>query len=234
MESLPTNRSKGDNARDAIRAVLSVVPMAGGPLQVAFEALFAAPIEKRKEEWLKKLADVVTELGARVDGLTPDRLVQDEVFVTVIMQSSQIALRNHQAEKLEALRNAVLNTVLSTIDEDEKFIFLRLIDQLAPVHLRLLKFLDDPRIWMETHGINNPGWSMGGLSSVLEHCFPTMVGRRDVYDQVIRDLQTEGLVSQGSFTHTTMSGSGMLESRTSPRGRLFLRFITDDLAGAAT
>ncbi|WUR13903.1 hypothetical protein E7V67_002000 [[Empedobacter] haloabium] len=227
MEPLPTKRSKGDYARDTARAAISMVPMAGGPLQVAFEALFSAPIEKRKERWLQQLSEVVVELGARVDELTPERLVQDDVFVTVVMQASQIALRNHQSEKLEALRNAVLNAVLSTIEEDEKFIFLRLIDQLAPVHLRLLKFLDDPGKWMDVHGIGNPGWSMGGVSTVIEHCFPAMAGRREVYDQVIRDLQTEGLVSQGSFAHVTMSGSGMLESRSSPRGRAFLQFITD-------
>jgi hypothetical protein len=114
--------------------------------------------------------------------LTPERLAQDDVFVTVVMQTSQIALRNHQVEKLEALRNAVLNSVLSTIEEDEKFVFLRLIDQLTPLHLRTLKFLDDPGAWMQRHGMQNPGWSMGGVSTVLEHCFPQLRGRRDVYE----------------------------------------------------
>ena len=61
MDPLPTKRSKSDYARDAARAAISMVPMAGGPLQVAFEALFSAPIEKRKEQWLKQLADVVVE-----------------------------------------------------------------------------------------------------------------------------------------------------------------------------
>jgi len=226
MDSLPINRSKLDVARDAARAAISVVPMVGGPLQVAFEALFASPIEKRKEEWLQKLAEVVVELGERVSGLTPERLAQDDVFVTVVMQTSQIALRNHQVEKLEALRNAVLNSVLSTIEEDEKFIFLRLIDQLTPVHLRTLKFLDDPKAWMQRHSMQNPGWSMGGVSTVLEHCFPQLRGRRDVYDQIASDLQTDGLVSSGSFLHVTMTAEGLFGSRTSIRGKAFLTFIT--------
>jgi hypothetical protein len=226
MDSLPVNKTKLDVARDAARAAISVVPMVGGPLQVAFEAIFAAPIEKRKEEWLQNLADVVVELGKRVDELTPERLAQDDLFVTVVMQTSQIALRNHQVEKLEALRNAVLNSVLSTIEEDEKFVFLRLIEQLTPVHLRTLKFLDDPSAWMQRHGVQNPGWSMGGVSTVLEHCFPQMRGRRDIYDQIVSDLQTDGLVGPGSFLHMTMSAGGMLESRTSSRGKAFLAFIT--------
>jgi hypothetical protein len=226
MDSLPTTRGKLDVARDAARAAISVVPMVGGPLQVAFEALFASPIEKRKEEWLKKLAEVVVELGERVAELTPERLAQDDVFVTVVMQTSQIALRNHQVEKLDALRNAVLNSVLSTIEEDEMFIFLRLIEQLTPVHLRTLKFLDDPEAWMRQHGTHHPGWSMGAVSTVLEHCFPHLTGRRDVYDQIVNDLQTDGLVGSGSFLHTTMTADGMLGSRTSTRGKAFLAFIT--------
>lgn len=226
MDDLPVNRSKLDVARDTARAAISVVPVVAGPLQVAFEALFASPIEKRKEEWLQKLADVVVELGERVGELTPERLAQDDVFVTVVMQSSQIALRNHQVEKLEALRNAVLNSVLSTIEEDEKFVFLRLIDQLTPVHLRTLKFLDDPGAWMQRHGMQNPGWSMGGVSTVLEHCFPQLRGRRDVYDQIVSDLQMDGLVGPGSFLHMTMTAEGMFGSRTSTRGKAFLAFIT--------
>lgn len=226
MDDLPVNRGKLDVARDTVRAAISVVPVVGGPLQVAFEALFASPIEKRKEEWLQKLADVVVELGERIGELTPERLAQDDVFVTVVMQSSQIALRNHQVEKLEALRNAVLNSVLSTIEEDEKFVFLRLIDQLTPVHLRTLKFLDDPGAWMQCHGMQNPGWSAGGVSTVLEHCFPQLRGRRDVYDQIVSDLQTDGLVGSGSFLHMTMTAEGMFGSRTSTRGKAFLAFIT--------
>jgi hypothetical protein len=227
LEEIPKTRGALDATRDAARAALSVVPVVGGPLQVAFEALFASPLEKRKEAWLQNLADVVVELGARVDALTPERLAEDEVFVTVVMQASQIAVRNHRVEKLQALRNAVLNSVLSPIDEDDKFIFLRLIDQLAPAHLGLLKFLASPAEWMRVHGIQNPGWSMGSISHVAEHCIPDFGRRREAYDQIVRDLQSEGLVVQGSWMNSSMSGHGMLEGRATQRGTAFLKFITD-------
>ena len=67
-----------------------------------------------------------------------------ENFMTTVTYATIIALRNHQAEKLETLRNAVLNTALSPIvEEDLQHIFLNYIDELTLWHLRVLKFLDN-------------------------------------------------------------------------------------------
>lgn len=227
MDELPTKKSAGDVAREIGRAVVSLIPAAGGPLQIAFENLFASPIERRKEAWLQQLSSVVNEVVGRVAELTPEKLVQNEAFVTVTMQASQIALRTHQHAKLEALRNAVLNAALpNPPQEDEQVIFLRLIDQLTPWHLKVLSILDDPVQWMTRHGVANPGWGIGGPSTVLEHCVPELRGQRETYDQIVRDLQLEGLLGQGQFLHVTMTGGGMVASRTTDRGKRFIRFIT--------
>jgi len=227
MDELPTKKSAGDFAREVGRAVVSIVPAAGGPLQVVFENFFASPIERRKEAWLQQLAGVVKEVEGRVAELTPEKLAENDAFVTVAMQASQIALRNHQQAKLEALRNAVLNAALpNPPQEDEQMIFLRLIDQLTPWHLTVLSLLDSPVRWMERNGVVNPGWGMGGASTVLEHCLPDLRGQRDTYDQIVRELQSDGLIGQGQFLHVTMTGGGMVESRTTDRGKRFIRFIT--------
>jgi hypothetical protein len=189
---------------------------------------FFRPIEKRKQAWLEQLSEVVTEVQRRVEGLTPERLA---AFITVAMQASQMAIRNHQEEKLEALRNAVLNSALpNPPQEDEQMIFLRLIDQLTPWHLRVLGLFiglfNSPVEWMEKNGITYPRWEFGGVSTVIEHCFQDLRGQRDTYDQIVRDLQAEGLVKQGQFLHITMTGNGMVESRTTERGKRFINFIT--------
>jgi len=142
MEKPQKSKSKGDIAREVGRAIISAIPVAGGPIQVVFENVFSAPIEKRKQAWLEELAEVVTELQRRVEGLTPERLAANDAFVTVAMQASQVAIRNHQNAKLEALRNAILNSGMpNPPEEDEQLIFVRLIDQLTPWHLRLLAVL---------------------------------------------------------------------------------------------
>ena len=227
MDKLPKNKSKGDVAREVGRAIVSLVPAAGGPLQVAFENLFASPLEKRKQAWLEQLADVLTEVQARVGDLTPEKLASNEAFVTVAMQASQVAIRNHQQAKLDALRNAVLNAALpNPPQEDEQLIFLRLIDQLTPWHLRVLALLDNPQVWMQRNQVQNPNWSMGGVSTVLEHCLPDLRGQRDIYEQIVRDLQADGLMGQGQFLNLTMTGGGIMESRTTARGKRFIAFIS--------
>lgn len=227
MDDLPIKKSAGDVAREVGRAVVSLVPAAGGPLQVVFENFFTSPIERRKEAWLQQLADVVKEVEGRVAELTPEKLSQNEAFVTAAMYASHIALRNHQQAKLEALRNAVLNAALpNSPQEDEQMIFLRLIDQLTPWHLKVLSVLDNPVHWMARHDVPNPGWGTGGPSAVLEHCLPDLRGQRETYDQIVRDLQSEGLLVQGQFLHVMMTGGGMVGSRTADRGKRFIRFIT--------
>lgn len=228
MENPPDKKQTGDVACEVGKAIISAIPAVGGPLQVLFENIFRDPLEKRRQAWLEQLAGVVTELQEKIEGFTPEKLAENESFITVALQASQIAVRNHQEEKLSALRNAVLNSALpNPPEEDQQIIFLRLIDQLTPWHLRVLALLNNPEKWMQLQNIANPGWGMGGVSTVIEHCLPALRGKREIYDQIVRELQTEGLISQGQFLHITMTGNGMLQSRTSDLGQQFLRFITE-------
>lgn len=227
MDKPPRDKSAGDAAYEIGRALAAAVPSVGGPLQVLFENVFRAPLDKRKEAWLLELVGVIEELRATVDGFRPEMLAENEVFISVALQASQTALRNHQREKLDALRNAVLNSALpSLLSEDEQMIFLRLVDQLTPWHLRLLAFLDDPDQWIRTEKIELP-YIAGALSTVLEACFPDLAGRRDLYGQLVRDLQVEGLAADGSYLHGMMTSQGMVAGRTTDLGKRFLTYISD-------
>lgn len=228
MKKPPEQKSVTDAAYELGRAVASVVPVVGGPLQVLFESIFTAPLERRKAEWLRHVTEVIEEIERRVEGLEAADLGRNEAFITTTMQASQIALRNHQWEKLDALRNAVLNAGLPNApSDDEQAMFVRLIDQLTPWHLRLLVFLDNPATWMTANGSDDPGWSAGAVATVIEHCFPDLRGKRDLYDQLVQDLQVAGLVAQGSYMHGMMTSQGMMASRTTSIGKRFLAFITD-------
>src|SRR5260370_7181085 len=57
-------------------------------------------------------------------------------------------MRSHQREKLQALRNAVLNVAAGTApDENLQLVFLNYLDTLTPLHLTLLDCVADPREW---------------------------------------------------------------------------------------
>ena len=40
---------------------------------------------------------------------------------------------------------------------------------------------------------------------------------------LVRDLQADGLMGQGQFLHVTMTGNGMIQSRTTDRGKRFMK-----------
>ncbi|MDO8207415.1 MAG: hypothetical protein Q7T38_06295, partial [Gallionella sp.] len=85
-----------------------------------------------------------------------------------------------------------------------------------------------PIRWMEQHQIQYPGWGMGGVSAVVEHCFPSLRGKQEIYEQVVRDLQARGLIHQGQFLNLTMTGTGMVESRTTDIGKTFIAYVSED------
>jgi hypothetical protein len=67
--------------------------------------------------------------------------------------------------------------------------------------------------------------TVGGLSTVLEHSIPDLRNRRDIYDQLWKDLYSRGLVNTEGL-HVTMSGSGLATRRTTSLGEALLQFIT--------
>ena len=100
-------QSKGDVAHTLAKAGLSAIPVVGGPAVELFQYLIQPPLEKRRGEWMAQVGEKLQELEAK--GLKLDELQKNEEFVSAVMHASQIALRTHQAAKLDALRNAIIN-----------------------------------------------------------------------------------------------------------------------------
>lgn len=224
----PPERKAGDSIHAVIKSIASAVPYAGGPLSVILETVFAPPLERRREKWFKELGEVVSCLERRAADITPEKLSQNEIFITIALQATQIALRNHHEEKLSALRSAVLHSGLPNGPEEQlQLMFLQFVDELTPTHLAVLAMFNDPLRWMQQAEVQYPSWSVGGVSFVIEHCFSPLRGKREVYEQLIRDLQARGLIHQGQFLNITMTGNGMVESRTTAFGRTFIGYISE-------
>jgi hypothetical protein len=64
-------------------------------------------------KWFTELAEGVEELRQRVDGLDLEALAGNDLFVDVVVTATRTVEHTRQAEKIEALRNAVLNSVAS-------------------------------------------------------------------------------------------------------------------------
>ncbi len=208
------------------KLVLGSVPVAGPVISEVFASIFESPLARRRTEWMYKVTEVLNEL---MDSgvLTEKDLQQNEVFVSTVSQACTIALRNHQEEKLCALRNAVKNTALTTCpEEDFRQLFLNFIDVCTVTHIRLLHLFAGPEAWARANGIEFPsGWHMGGMRQVIEHAYPDLKDRQGLYDPIWKDMYQRGLVTSDSLG-STMSRQGMMSARLTPMGQDLLAFIS--------
>jgi len=228
MEQLPKNATIDDAAGAASLAVAIAAPGTGGPAARFMETILAVPTEARREKWIHEVAEVVMELQKRIENFSLERLSRNDLFVTVTLEAAQIACRNHHEEKLKALKHAVLHAALPDgPGEQLQFMFLRFIDEMTPVHLAILAILDNPPHWMEQHGVVNPKWTAGSVSALIQYCVPPLRGQPEVSEQLVRDLQARGLLDPGQFLRTPTSEAGMMQSRTTAIGRVFLGYISE-------
>jgi hypothetical protein len=105
--------------------------------------------------------------------------------------ASRIAVTTGQQEKLDALRNAVLNAAFPSgdIDADTQAIFLRHIGDLTPSHLHMLKLLVD---------VSSSDTSTDDMVLLYQHRAKFQTARaRGFYEQLDRDLSAAGLIYQG-------------------------------------
>jgi hypothetical protein len=209
--------TKGDTAHAIAKAGLSAIPFVGGPAVELFQYLIQPPLERRRGEWMAEVGEKLLELENR--GVDIEALGQKDEFVSSVMHASQIALRTHQEEKREALRNAVFNVASGqSPGEALEQMFFEWIDSLSVLHLQLLQLFQRPT--------PPPGMSMGGLSNVLEHNMPHLKGHNHIYNQVWKDLYLRGLVNTEGM-NSTMSSQGLAAKRTTEIGDAFLRFISE-------
>lgn len=222
-------RSKAEVGAAIVRAGISSIPIAGGAAAELFDLVIGPSLERRKEDWLKYLAEAVDELRERLDGFDPRDLEGNERFVDAVLAASTIAMKSHQREKLEMLRNALVNSLLPHApDEHEQLTFLRLIDELTPLHVRMLSVLDDPAGWFDRHpDLVRPSFGLSSsVAALIEAALPELRDRRDLYDGIGFDLDQRRLGGGGGSLHTMMTASGAWSSRSTPIGQRFLAFIS--------
>lgn len=222
--------SAADGAISVARTIAGIVPLIGSPLTELVSAIFGSPISKRRDGWLIYVAQGLEEAKARLKDFEPESLTNNEQFISATLQATQIAIRNHQQEKLTALRNAVLNTAIGIdINESVQLMFIEAIDTLTPLHLRILKYFDNPKQYYQDNSLPLPtGMAMGSRSQILELALPEIKGSKELSKLIVNDLSARGFLTGDSTSVTAMvSQSGLFEALSSEMGKTFLKYISD-------
>lgn len=218
-------KGKGDIAHSTVKATLSAVPVFGGPLAELFDSTIAAPLARRRDEWLEDLMSHILELLDRVESLEEDSLANDDQFLSIAMQATAAALKTHEVKKRVALRNAVLNSAAGQSPDDAKaMMFIGWIDQFTEWHVTLLSYIAGPKAFIEAQGGQIRDFQAGSRAHVAKETFPELPD--ELLAQVIRDLHARGLSSSESLGGM-VSGRSMYDAVISSLGREFLSFISE-------
>lgn len=218
---------KKDVAYAVAKAGIGSIPIIGAAASELLQLLVTPPIEKRRNEWMNKIGERLKELEEE-KSLNLEELKDNEIFIDVILQTTQEAIKTSEKEKIEYFKNAILNTAIGEHPElSEIQIFLNFVTDFTIWHMRILKLFDDTPEWFSTHEVSEPNFMEAKLSNILEIAYPELKGRRAFYDLIWNDLERAGFHNTSGL-HTTMTASGLMASRTTDFGKAFLDFISSE------
>lgn len=225
----PPKAGSGDVGYAVVKTGISLIPLAGAPASELLGLIVTPPLEKRRSEWMESIGNALRELEQKINIVLTD-LPKNDKFIDAAMDATQIALRTSEKDKLEALKNALLNSALpNSPDESLRKMFFSFIDTFGVFHIKILELFQNPRKWFPKHGMHYPDIIMSGaLSHLIEKAFPMLSNKRDFYDQIWKDLYLRGLVSIDGL-NVMMTAGGVEQKRTTGIGDAFLNFISNPL-----
>ena len=170
-----TNNS--DKNYNALKALVSSVPAVGSLGVSFFESRIVHPATQRICKFLETLVLEFEELKSKIELVD----FESPAFQTIIIRASEIASRTHQEQKLEALRNVVLNSSISrALEDDILAMFLNWIDDFTELHISILTHLH----YLDRYAPEQ-----------LHIYFPMPEKNKFIYNKVLKDLADQGLIS---------------------------------------
>jgi hypothetical protein len=192
----PPDTTKEEVGASILTGLLGFVPVAGSALAEVVSFAGQRVIERRVNAFYEAVIRDLDRLHVQVDKL-------EESFWMTFLHALEAARRTHQQEKFEALKNAVVNAARPTApDDDLQHIFVNMVDELTPTHLRRFGFLLHPekfgmalRRFRELHGLN-PYNPRAAWDAIEANVAPG--ARRDVVQRCFSDLVNRGLLQYSS------------------------------------
>ena len=212
----------------------SFVPGTGELLNL----LFQKPMEIRCHEWIETLERELANLAKQVANIE-NILLENKNAVTAISIASALAIRTSEQCKLDALRNAVINSALNPDYTEFKIqLFMSLLSDFTVWHIKILEYFNDPESFSKT---NNIEFSFSNCVScrtmyAFFKLYPTIWEMQAELAIIINSLHREGLLDIDrailDATHVGTTGqkwneTGPYAKHTTPFGDELLTFIKE-------
>jgi len=199
--------------------------LASVPIGAFFASLIKDYIPNAKLRRIEDFAKCIAEDFKRLeDKLDKNYILKDE-FAYMFEQAFRGVAQNYQKEKIESFRGILINSAINQdIRQEEKEFFLSLINRLSILHIRILKFLANPRDYIKEQEIS-PNSIQGGFTDIFRTLMPEL--DMSIIESSFNDLYQMGLINTDkSIFHTMTSASGLrlVGDRVNNLGKKFIEF----------
>ena len=156
------------------------MPVLGKAAVELFQYIITPPLDRRLTEWRNEIAEGLRRLEAN-RGLDFDALGSNPQFIDAVLSATLVATRTSQSGKLEALRNAVLNSALPiALDVTRQQVFLAMVDRFTDTHLAILRYFQGPEHWHAANQKPLPSLRLAVAADLLGEAFPELKPHKDL------------------------------------------------------
>lgn len=200
--------------------------LAIGGATVVFGSIMNPIINGWRNKWFDDLYTDFKKLEGKVDGFNWEEQLKKPEVAGVLIETTLSAIKTANEEKRELLRNAVLNIALGTnIEEDIRAIILRLIDEMSPTHVKILRYFENPQKCCDEKKVNYASITATGDGALLLKAYPEFGdGKSGIF---FKDLQNGGLLPTGEWLN--VMGGNFLKPKITNLGKQFLQLVTSPL-----
>jgi hypothetical protein len=222
----PFKNRPEDFLNKGLKATIGALPIVGSTAAEFFNFVVSDPAQDRRDQFLRETFERVEKLAGEFDSLRPDALRENQQFQATVVQAVRISSATASDEKKKLLQNAILNSAIGSVDEFYRQTFLRILEDVSPPHIVLLRYLDNPKAYPDAVAKAKSTMS-GPRMNLIEAALPDLTKNRDLFNRVSSDLSRLGLADTSSHMVMMTGGEGMLTAQTSAVGRSFLKFVSD-------
>ncbi len=207
-----------DLVKGAAKAGASWFVPGSSPFIFILDELRSSEYQRRFDDFKEK----VDEQLRMMKDVQLQQLKDNQMFATVMYIAGQLALKTNETKR-QFLANAVVNTPSCTLSEDSMVIMLNCIEKYTLRHLRLLRFLQNPKEYKKKDYFMT--------TSTMQIYYDYYSKDNEALDKIIaNDLEADGMITSGSlFGMATVDGC--FEKKTTLLGDAMIDFfgITNEL-----
>jgi len=211
-----------ENLVNIFKAVISNFPVGSGIASLMSDYI---PSQRllRLEEFSNNIANDLDRFKESIN----EEIITTEEFAYIFEECFRGASQNYQKEKLGAFRAILVNSAqTNSIPNDEKEYFINLVNTFTPLHMRILKFMAMPEVYLEENNVSVSN-IQGGFSTFFPAALPGV--DIEIIKMAFNDLFKNGFINTDkSIFNTTTSSQGLqlLDNRVSVLGDKFIKFCS--------